>query len=741
MGLLIKTMNGKLLKINLELKMKKILLIAVSIAVFFGLAMSTQPLKAQVFDEFGVTTVFRGLPYQELGSSDSKSVIPPNSFVFPPSETGTARSRDDGFFEVALPFEYEFNGELYTSVWVCINGYVMFKPVNEQLPNTAVPKDGAFNFADYFFYFNASYPKNLMAPFMGDHYLRTGDDNTIVPPTGKYMNSEISTGETDLDGDNVIDVFTVQWKNLNINYDDTDPLHTGIYGIRSSVANFQLKIYRSTDDFSKQGDFEFCYGQVGGNTETTLREVITEGAAIGVKGTSGSDGEFADFLNGLYFVRDWVDADMDNYVKEESKNVTTTTTLWQPSGGSDQRIKYLALGRNQAEDFWGDGDANLSKLEGELHANLPQSRYVTVMDARDIIRAVVTRSPLPKERRREAYHADVNHTGRFIYYLDNQWWGWNTNDINPATRGKIRNWYPKDTVLKKNMPWKNSYYGDSVQYILHDVFTPDNPAIPQDGGTWTYNKVLPSQVSSLAQIFFEANEYDAALILHYIGGRLTQLPYMIDSFPQYGKLIPNELFANGIETGSPASIGNNTYKLPVYLNGSLNGPLAIKASFNGNVINATGSENVTASFNNDLLVVAGTGEFDNRTPICYVTVQTDEKVLNVSEIRFNDRELPAINLQLTNVDETENAQLLLQNTPNPFTEGTSISVNLLQDGNYTLKIFDSMGNLVKTFNNVKSGNLEWNGMDNNNNPVAQGVYVYRLIGDNLSVSKKMIISK
>jgi hypothetical protein len=231
------------------------------------------------------------------------------------------------------------------------------------------------------------------------------------------------------------------------------------------------------------------------------------------------------------------------------------------------------------------------------------------------------------------------------------------------------------------------------------------------------------------------------MILHYIGGRITRLPYLIDSFPQYGKLIPNELYANGIETGSASALGNNTYKIPVYLNGSLNGPLAVKASFNGNLINATGSENVSANYQNDMLVLAGTGEFDSKTPICFVTVETDEKVLNVSEIRFNDRELPAINLQLTTVDETENSQLLLQNRPNPFTESTLISVNLLQEGNYSLKIYDSMGNLVKTFNDVKPGKIEWNGTDNNNNPVAQGVYVYRLTGDNLSVSKKMIISK
>jgi len=83
----------------------------------------------------------------------------------------------------------------------------------------------------------------------------------------------------------------------------------------------------------------------------------------------------------------------------------------------------------------------------------------------------------------------------------------------------------------------------------------------------------------------------------------------------------------------------------------------------------------------------------------------------------------------------------LQNIPNPFTESTVITVNLVQDGNYTLNIYDAMGNVVRTFNNITSGDLQWNGLDNEGNPVAQGVYLYRLTGDNLSLSKKMVLNR
>ncbi|MFC2131145.1 T9SS type A sorting domain-containing protein [Bacteroidota bacterium] len=711
--------------------MNRILLIAVSVAILFGLAISTQPLKAQVFDEFGITTLLRGTPYQELGPTDGKDVIPAASFRFPLLADPTSpRHRDDGFYTVALPFDYEFNGEVYNSIEICVNGYIMFLSPGEQLPSTVIPKNledplnyhpGDFWFYNYFFYFNASYPKNLAAPFMGDHFYRTGDDNIVPPASGPYMNSEISIGETDLDDDGEIDVFTVQWKNLNINYDDPDDADRTA-GITSSVGSFQVKLYRSTEEpYSYQGDIDFCYGQIGGNINSTDTRVITKNAVIGIKGNSGKDGEFADFLNGLYNVRSWEPDDLDDYVKEESKNVTTTTILWQPSGGSDYRVVFYAMGRRQKEQFWGDGDADLSQIEGNRHGNMSQPRFVTVSDARDIIRSIVTRMPLSKERRREAYHADVNHNGRYIMYYD----------------------AILDETFKKNLPWKNDYYGDSVGYIVHDVWVPDDPATPLvDESHFERDQVIPSGVSSLSQIFFEATEYDAAMILHYMGGRITQLPYIqTDSIPTHGKIIPNELFADGIGIGNVSFLGNNTYKVPVYLNGTLNGPLAVKARFNGNILSTTAFENVMTSYNNDILVIAGTDDFDEQSPVCFVTIRTDEDILNISEIRFNDRELPAINLQLTSIEEITDSELILQNVPNPFTDNTIITVNLLQDGNYNMKIYDSMGNIVKTYNNVVSGDIKWDGKDENGNTVGQGVYIYRLTGDNLSVSKKLVITR
>jgi len=722
-------------KIYKELKMNRILLIVVSIAVMLNFAITTQPLKAQVFDEYGVTTVVRGFPYAELTTAtDGKVTVNADLFRLPPmtpGETGV-RARDDGFYKVSLPFPYEFNGEVYNDIWICVNGYIVFLPPTEQLPTSLIPKHGTFDFANFFFYYNASYPKNIVAPYMGDHFYRSGDDN--VGPGEKYLQSQISYGSTDIDGDGDADVFTVQWKDLNINYDDPDS-PVDYQGIKSSVGNFQVKLYKSEDVFSKQGNIEFCYGQVGGKhplNPTTDTRVITRGAAIGLKGNSGSDGEKADFLNGLYFVRSWNEDDARNYVKDSSKSTVVTSVLWQPSGGSDHRVVHYALGRNQKEEYWGDGDVNLSQLEGQKHANMPQSRFVTVTDARDILRSIVTRMPLPKERRREAYHGDVNHNGRYIMYHDLTWYGWNA-------AGTSRQF--KDTIFKKLLSWKNEYYGDSVGFILHDVYTPDDPATPLVNEARWDLKAIPSGVNSLAQIFFEASEYDAALIMHYIGGRIPHLPYLPDSIMSHGKITENGKVADRIALGTVVSLGENLYKIPVYLNGYFNGPLAVRASVNGSIENVTTTSDITAAYDNDMLVLAGTDEFTSETPICFVTVKTSDNVLKLSEIRFNDNERPSLSTNLVSVEDGQDVEIMSQNVPNPFTENTVISINLVQDGNYTLRIYDALGNVVRTWDNVNSGAVAWDGRDDSGNKLSQGVYVYRLTGDNLSVSKKLVLSK
>ena len=87
--------------------------------------------------------------------------------------------------------------------------------------------------------------------------------------------------------------------------------------------------------------------------------------------------------------------------------------------------------------------------------------------------------------------------------------------------------------------------------------------------------------------------------------------------------------------------------------------------------------------------------------------------------------------------------LLQQNLPNPFTDQTLISYQLIKTGNVCLKVYNIAGQLVKTL--VNGGqqpgvyDIVWSGLDDQGRRVASGVYFCRLETDDQSAIKKMTI--
>ncbi len=70
---------------------------------------------------------------------------------------------------------------------------------------------------------------------------------------------------------------------------------------------------------------------------------------------------------------------------------------------------------------------------------------------------------------------------------------------------------------------------------------------------------------------------------------------------------------------------------------------------------------------------------------------------------------------------------LSQNYPNPFNPSTTISYELSQHelASSSITIYNTKGQIVKTFNNLNSNeSVVCNGRDNNNNIVNSGVYFY-----------------
>jgi hypothetical protein len=84
---------------------------------------------------------------------------------------------------------------------------------------------------------------------------------------------------------------------------------------------------------------------------------------------------------------------------------------------------------------------------------------------------------------------------------------------------------------------------------------------------------------------------------------------------------------------------------------------------------------------------------------------------------------------------------LSQNYPNPFNNSTSIDV--ITRAPAQLVIYDITGRRVREFDIDKVGTsrIIWDGTNNDGKNVVSGVYFYRLVSDNQSVARKMILLK
>ncbi|MBL7999506.1 MAG: hypothetical protein JNL32_12830, partial [Candidatus Kapabacteria bacterium] len=503
----------------------------VFLAAVAALCIASVSAWSQVYVEFAAPTKQGNRPYTPIPAGTGTTILTASNFVTTPSV-----DPDNGFAVVTLPFTFEFNAVQYTNVAINVNGFIMFLN-SPQPPLGLVGMEIPTRMFD-----GQQFPRNVVAPFWGDHFFRVGG---FAEPG--YMPSQVLTRQVTIGGRSA---FCIEWRNLNIN-DKTLP---------SSVANFQVLLYQQTSiPGNFQGDIEFAYGQIGGNTNTPLTTVITRNASVGMKGASGSATIQADWINGLEFSG-----------TQAARTSTRLTNSWQPSGGSDTVIVFIANPRIRL-DVWGDGDADFSQAPGQRHNNngnpIP-NRFVTANDALRILRSAATNVPLDSVFRTQAYKGDVDHNGRYYYSRRNS-----TNTLDTLLYKREVRFRTASNDHTMDMPIDNS-----LDYSL---------------------------------IYFQVNAYDAALIMHYLAGRITQLPWTIDSIVPFGKVNPIGR-ANNITIGNVINAGTNTYRVPVYANGLVNGAVSAVFEMNGTVVNVetVNPESVIGMYNNNRVAIAGTTKTD-----------------------------------------------------------------------------------------------------------------------------------
>ncbi len=87
----------------------------------------------------------------------------------------------------------------------------------------------------------------------------------------------------------------------------------------------------------------------------------------------------------------------------------------------------------------------------------------------------------------------------------------------------------------------------------------------------------------------------------------------------------------------------------------------------------------------------------------------------------------------------------LQNYPNPFNSSTEITFTINISGHTTLKIFNILGQCVRTLIDGEEtpGNkkITWDGNNDNGNQVASGIYFFKLVNNENEETRKMIMLK
>jgi hypothetical protein len=88
---------------------------------------------------------------------------------------------------------------------------------------------------------------------------------------------------------------------------------------------------------------------------------------------------------------------------------------------------------------------------------------------------------------------------------------------------------------------------------------------------------------------------------------------------------------------------------------------------------------------------------------------------------------------------------LAQNYPNPFNPETNISYGLPEDADVTLKVYNVLGQEIRTLVSSQQTagyyTVTWNGTNDFGEMVSTGVYIYRITAGTNAVSKRMILVK
>ncbi|MEW5701920.1 MAG: HYR domain-containing protein [Candidatus Zixiibacteriota bacterium] len=111
---------------------------------------------------------------------------------------------------------------------------------------------------------------------------------------------------------------------------------------------------------------------------------------------------------------------------------------------------------------------------------------------------------------------------------------------------------------------------------------------------------------------------------------------------------------------------------------------------------------------------------------------------------WSDRASNRITLSLSGASPVPTEYALLQNYPNPFNAGTVMPFSLKNASDWTLTVYNIVGQSVRSFSGHDGAGIvrvSWDGTSDNGAAVSSGIYFYRVTTPEWSASKKMTLVK
>ncbi len=103
------------------------------------------------------------------------------------------------------------------------------------------------------------------------------------------------------------------------------------------------------------------------------------------------------------------------------------------------------------------------------------------------------------------------------------------------------------------------------------------------------------------------------------------------------------------------------------------------------------------------------------------------------------------NSRLSDEPNLPDKSCLISAYPNPFNQSVNFKVELPEQGNYNISVFDLTGNLLwdKDFQSYSKASytLSWNGNSRYNRPLSSGIYIVQVVGFDFNQRIKVILLK